>query len=269
MTQDERFDTSIVFCCGQWDLGRGTAQRRLLENSATSLPAGLQKKVSINTPVLVIFFGRPIYLNVTKLNYFWQSFLWEILLVLQNYIDSEQTFFIAYLARILTVFGRKETNALGDADDNGCTFATESTLYTERLRSILHNDSSHIRCLQTTDIVSCFISTSVLVNFCREIKFYLQKKVYPANQKMRDRWPKSVGRRSSWRETSWSDSVLAVASSQTMFSAKLAKSLTFGTCITCWRCKYCRSSSRKASTLFDSTTVMLCGWKKNRRVNKR
>ena len=29
MSQDERFDASIVFCCGQWDLGRGTAQRRL------------------------------------------------------------------------------------------------------------------------------------------------------------------------------------------------------------------------------------------------
>ena len=41
---------------------------------------------------------------MTKLNYFWHLFLSEILLVLQKYI--EQTF-IAYLARMLAVFGRK------------------------------------------------------------------------------------------------------------------------------------------------------------------
>jgi len=91
MPQDEGVDASVVLGCGQWYLAHNTAQRRLLENSATPSQAGLQKKVSINTPVLVIFFGRPIYTNVTKLNYFWHLFLSEILLVLQKYI--EQTFY--------------------------------------------------------------------------------------------------------------------------------------------------------------------------------
>ena len=164
MSQDERFDTSVVFCCGQWDLGCGTAQRRLIVNSATSLPAGLQKKVSINTPVLLIFF--------------WQAYLsWcdktKLLLAIIFVRDITgftklywqwTDFFIAYLARILTVFGRKETNALGDADDNGCTFATGYILYTGCFQAWWYKNNSRRRRLQTSCIVSCFISSCLRIS---------------------------------------------------------------------------------------------------------
>jgi len=122
MSQDERVHASIVLRCGQWYLAHGTAQRRLLENSATSLPAGLQKKVSINTQLNCVFiltffcrpagssrnfFGRPIYTNVTKLNYFWHSFFVRDITSFTKLYCEWTYFFIAYLARILTVFGRK------------------------------------------------------------------------------------------------------------------------------------------------------------------
>jgi len=115
---------------------------------------------------------------------------------------------------------------------------------------------------QTSCIVSCFISTCLRISAVKSN--FTFKKVYPTNQKMG--WPNTLGRCSSWSETSWSDSVLAVASSQTMLSVKLPKSLSLGRCITFCRCKYCRSSSRNASALFNSTNSKLRSWKK---VNKR
>ena len=158
---------------------------------------------------------------------------------------------------------RKETNALGDGDGSGCTFATGYILYTGCFHARWHKRNSRRRRLQirqTPCIVSCFISTCLRISAMKSN--FTFKKVYPTNQKMG--WPNALGRRSSWSETSWSDSVLAVASSQTMLSAKLPKSLSLGRCITFCRCKYCRSSSRNASALFDSTNSKLRSWKKSK-----
>ena len=260
MPQAEGVDASVVLGCGQWYLAHNTAQRRLLENSATPSQAGLQKKVSRNTPVLVIFFGRPIYTNVTKLNYFWHSFFVRDITGFTK-LYWQWTDFFYCLPRTYFDSLRKETNALGDVDDSGCTFATGYILYTGCFQTHRYYSNSRRRLLQirqTSCIVSCFISTWLWISGVKSN--FIFKKVYPTNHKMG--WPNALGRRSSWSETSWSDSVLAVASSQTMLSAKLPKSLSLGRCIRFCRCKYCCSSSRNASALFDSTNSKLRSWKK-------
>jgi len=161
-----------------------------------------------------LFFGRSIYTNVTKLNYFWHSivlrwsttcccndssvslacvaqwssgfnhtcqaghssFLSEILLVLQNYIVSEQTF-LSLTSHVC--WQSSEGNECSGRRRRQRMHFRHWVHLVHRLfpLAIPQPQFAQKASTNTTDILHIqLFHFNVLANFCREIKFYLQKK---------------------------------------------------------------------------------------------